>query len=146
MKAQAHYFSTIQDAPLRAATDWQDRDDCIAESQRKHAPGDYVRPDQQALPKAMRIVGVLAFAQSLIFVVIWLLICASAKAAPAKVPDAAPAVQPSTYEPTKTRDPFGRFGASTPAETAKAAPGAPVVFSLQGILYQPTDPSAIINE
>ena len=54
-----------------------------------------------------------------------------------------PALQLSNYEPTKTRDPFTR-GAIAGVE-AKLPSGVPIVFQLDGILYQTTNPSAIVN-
>ena len=62
--------------------------------------------------RALHVVGLLAFGQSLIFLAIWLLICASAGAAPAKKPEFSADLQLSTYEPTKKRDPFSNAAAS----------------------------------
>ena len=95
-------------------------------------------------PSAVRIVSILAFCQSLIFLVIWLLVCATAGAATKPKAKFAPELKASTYEPTNLRDPFAKPGVL--AQDAKAAPGAPIIFQLQGILYQPTNPSAIVND
>lgn len=97
----------------------------------------------RSFPSAVRIVGILAFCQSLIFLVIWLLVCATAGAATKPKADFTPELKTSAYEPTNQRDPFAKPGVA--AQDAKAAPGAPIVFQLQGILYQSTNPSAIVN-
>jgi hypothetical protein len=95
-------------------------------------------------PSAVRVAGILAFCQSLIFLVIWLLVCATAGAATKPKAEFAPELKASTYEPTNLRDPFAKPGVAS--QDAKAAPGAPIIFQLQGILYQPTNPSAIVND
>lgn len=64
--------------------------------------------------------------------------------------DFKPELRPSTYAPTKTRDPFGWGGpAPTVATTGTTAVAVqPVVnfpFRLEGIMYDPQQPAAIIN-
>ena len=98
---------------------------------------------RHSLSRALRAVGLMAFAQSLMFLVIWLLICASAGAAPAKKADFSPDLQLSTFEPSKGRDPFGKVGVSSPE--VKSLPGAPIALQLEGILYESSNPSAIVN-
>ncbi len=106
------------------------------------------RPIERATVKhspvrALRWVGLMAFAQSLLFLVVWLLVCAAAGAAPAGKAGFHPELVVSTYEPTKTRDPFGKVGGTTPE--VKALPGTPIALQLEGILYEATNPAAIVN-
>jgi hypothetical protein len=103
-----------------------------------------ISEDQRsAMPRAVRLVGLLAFGQSLIFLSLWLLICARAGAAPAKTAEFSPDLQLSTYQPTKSRDPISRAGATS--LDVKSVPGAAAVFQLDGILYQHSNPSAVVN-
>jgi hypothetical protein len=93
---------------------------------------------------ALRWVSLLAFGQAIAFLAFWLFICASAGAAPAK--PAQPFtldLQLSAYEPTKARDPMTKVGAVSPE--AKLLPGAAIPFVLEGILYQASNPSAVVN-
>ncbi|MEI6085029.1 MAG: hypothetical protein WCS70_12095 [Verrucomicrobiota bacterium] len=93
---------------------------------------------------------------------IWLLICASAGARPAGTPAVTPAGSPapvksggfmpalklSTYEPTKTRDPFAKSQVVVAVSSNAPATAVPVVMpalQLDGILYEPTNPSASVN-
>ena len=98
-----------------------------------------------AWPNGLRLVGILAFVQSLIFLVIWLLVCANAGAATASKDGFDPNLQTSVYNPVKQRDPFSQAGAPA-ATAAAAATTAPTDFHLEGILYQPVSPSAIVND
>jgi hypothetical protein len=91
------------------------------------------------------LVGILAFVQSLIFLVIWLLVCANAGAATAPKDGFNPNLQQSVYNPATQRDPFSPAGAPA-ANTAAAVSTAPSDFHLEGILYQPRSPSAIVND
>lgn len=92
---------------------------------------------------AMRVVGVLAFGQSLLFLVIWLIICASAGAAtPPKKVDFNPTLVASTYQPAKQRSPFTKVASSSEAVLSVANKNA---FQLEGILYSTSNPSAIVN-
>jgi hypothetical protein len=88
-------------------------------------------------------VGILAFIQSLLFLVIWLWICASVGAATPPKVEFNPDLQQSRYDPVKQRDPFTKAGATTAA--AQAHPSAALVFHLNGILYQAADPSAVVD-
>ena len=92
---------------------------------------------------AIRIVGILAFCQSLIFLVIWLLVCSTAGAATKAQVEFTPELKLSTYEPVKVRDPFARLGGA--GRDGKATPSTPIALQLEGILYQSTNPSAIVN-
>jgi hypothetical protein len=111
-----------------------------------------VRPLERAasrhsISRAVRLVGVMAFAHSLLFLVIWLLVCSTAGAATtkntAKKTGFNPDLQVSTFEPSSGRDPFGKVGFNS--SEAKALPGAPIALQLEGILYQSSSPSAIVN-
>ncbi len=93
--------------------------------------------------RALRWVGLMAFAQSLLFLVVWLLVCAAAGAAPTGKNGFHPELVVSTYEPTKNRDPFGKVGGTTPE--VKALPGTPIALQLEGILYEAANPAAIVN-
>ena len=95
-------------------------------------------------PSRLQIVGILAFVQSLLFLVIWLWICASAGAATTPKVGFNPDLQQSRYDPVKQRDPFAKAGATTAA--GKTLPAAARVFHLSGILYQPGNPSAVVND
>lgn len=106
------------------------------------------RPIEQAAirrsrGRAWRWVGLMAFAQSLLFLAVWLLVCAAAGAAPTEKTGFHPELVVSTYEPTKTRDPFGKVGGTTPE--VKALPGTPIALQLEGILYEAANPAAIVN-
>jgi len=96
---------------------------------------------------AVRITGVLAFGQSLLFLALWLLLCASAGAAPpAKKVEFNPVLQLSKFEPAKTRNPFAK--ADDAGVTNKTAAGVPLVMpalQLDGILYEAGNPSASVN-
>jgi hypothetical protein len=105
------------------------------------------RTDSGSLAAPLRIVGILAFCQALVFVVLFLFLCARAGAAPEVKPKSSLELSPSTYQPQNTRDPFG-------SETPKIADGSAVVarfagpdaLKLQGILYNKTNPSALVND
>ena len=107
-----------------------------------------MRPLERSLSRhsrtdALRLVGLMAFGQSLLCLAIWLLICASAGAAGVNKVDFNPDLQLSDYQPTKARNPFGGM-AATDANVASVPIGA-LAFQLQGILYQSKNPSAIVN-
>lgn len=95
-------------------------------------------------PSRLQIVGILAFIQSLLFLALWLWICANAGAGTPPTADFKPDLQQSRYDPVKQRDPFAKAGATT--ADAKTLPAAALVFHLSGILYQPTNPSAVVND
>lgn len=98
---------------------------------------------RHSLSRAVRLVGLMAIAQSLVILAIWLLVCANAGAAPAKKAGFNPDLQLSTFEPVKSRDPFTKVGVSSPE--AKALPGVAIALQLEGILYESSNPSAIVN-
>lgn len=95
---------------------------------------------------ALRIVGVLAFGQSLLFLVIWLWLCASAGAAtPATDVQVDMQLQLSTYSPAKIRDPFGKSPVVRTSTTVEVANPASFL-QLQGILYDRTNPAAMVSD
>ena len=96
-----------------------------------------------SLPGAVRVVGLMAFAQSVAFLILWLLVCASAGAAPTKRSEFNPVLQLSSYQPSRARDPFGKVGFTGAAP--KAVPGSTITLQLEGILFEKSNPSAIVN-
>jgi hypothetical protein len=99
-----------------------------------------------SLSTSMRIVGVLAFCHAIFFLILFLFICARAGAAESK---STPALQLnlSTYTAQTQRDPFGAevpIAANTTNSATTVTAGADS-FKLMGILYSPTNPSALIN-
>lgn len=98
----------------------------------------------------MRVVGLLAFGQSVIFLVIWLFCCLSAGARPA--PPAKPsnemslALEESTFKPVKTRDPFQPVGFVAAVTAGPKLVINDEMFRLQGILFSQSNPSAIVND
>jgi len=88
-------------------------------------------------------VGVLAFVHSLVFLAIWLLICASAGAGTTPQGSFDGDLQKSVYKPVKQRDPFNLAGVT--ASDSKVLPTATIALHLEGILYQPGNPAAIVN-
>src|SRR5271154_4806431 len=108
------------------------------------------RTNRGSLSTPLRIVGILAFCQALVFVVLFLFLCARAGAATEAKPAAKPTsnleLSPSVYVPQNTRDPFG---AEIPQATDGAAPtrlAGPDMLKLQGILYNKVNPSALVND
>jgi hypothetical protein len=101
------------------------------------------RSRDKSVGKAVRIVGLLAFGQSLLFLALWLLMCASAGAAPAKQPEFTTDLSVSTYNPTKQRSPLSKLPAGV--IEVKSQPGVPLRLQLDGILYEATNPAAIVN-
>jgi hypothetical protein len=95
-------------------------------------------------PSRVQIIGILAFIQSLLFLVLWLWICGVAGAATPAKTESSLELKPSNYDPTKERDPFAKAG-TTKAATTNLASAATFVFRLDGILFEPTHPSAIVN-
>ena len=105
------------------------------------------RKDGGSLSTPLRVVGILAFCQALVFVIFFLFLCARAGAAPEAKPKSSLELSPSVYLPQNARDPFG-------SEVSKTADGSAVVarlagpdmLRLQGILYNKTNPSALVND
>jgi hypothetical protein len=105
------------------------------------------RTDRGSLSASLRIVGILAFCQALVFVVLFLFLCARAGAATEAKPKSDLELSPSVYQPQNARDPFG-------SETPKAGDGTAIAarlagrdaLKLQGILYNKANPSALVND
>lgn len=91
-----------------------------------------------------QVVGVMAFGQSLLFLLFWLLVCFSAGAGTTPPAKAKPALQVSTYDPANLRDPFLAPGV-TPMKS-KVVDKTSLTFKLQGILYSPSRPAAMVND
>jgi hypothetical protein len=100
-----------------------------------------------SLSAPLRTVGILAFCQALVFVLLFLFLCAWAGAATEGKSASSLELNPSVYTPQNVRDPFG-------SEVPKVVEGvlAPVRFEgtdalkLQGILYNKVHPSALVND
>lgn len=112
----------------------------------------------------VRAVVILAFCQSLVFLVLWLVVCASAGASTVDDQPVGSEMRKSTYAPTRTRDPFvvpvpvvqekpvaARVEPADTSDKPAEQPSAPVVnlvpvnFNLQGTLYQAGNPIALVN-
>lgn len=107
--------------------------------------GPVVRPVAAGgLAKPMRIVGMIAFGQTLLFIVFFLFICARAGAATQAKVGFDTELKLSTYITENERDPFGAQSAKSASGVAKSA--ALSVLKLQGILYQASNPAAMIND
>src|ERR1035437_4165303 len=65
------------------------------------------RTASSSLSIPLRIVGILAFCQALVFIVLFLFICARAGAATEANPTSGLELSPSAYTPQSVRDPFG---------------------------------------
>ena len=88
-------------------------------------------------------VGILAFVHSLDFLTIWLLVCASAGAGTTPAGSFNSDLQKSVYKPVRQRDPFNLAGVTAP--DSKVLPTATIPLHLEGILFQPGNPAAIVN-
>lgn len=82
--------------------------------------------------------------------ILWGVAAVVALGAPATGPTSRefkPELTGSTYGPKKIRDPFGWSGTitSTPTQPRLVTPSVNFPFRLEGIQYDPTSPSAIIN-
>jgi hypothetical protein len=91
------------------------------------------------------LITLIAFGQSLVFLVFWLFFCASAGAANTTSAELDPQLRLSTYAPAKARNPFLKPNAAT-AGLKSTINAASLEFHLQGILYHPTSPSAMVND
>jgi hypothetical protein len=94
----------------------------------------------------LRIVTILAFCQTLFFLVLFLFICAWAGAATSEKPATNLELIASTYAPQKDRDPFGSGSVESADASAKAAASIESgMLKLNGLLYDRVHPSAIVN-
>ncbi len=112
------------------------------------ARGDEAAPAETVgrWPQGMRLVGILAFGQSLLFLALWLWLCASVGAATKAEPWKEPKLEMSDYRPTKTRDPFLPKALSPTATGETPAVVDVSLLKLQGIVYEPVNPSAMVND
>jgi len=101
----------------------------------------------KSLSVPLRTVGVLAFCHALVFLVLFLFVCAWAGASTVARPALDMRLIVSSYVPTKARNPFG----SEPSNAAED-PSAkskriitPGLLKLNGLLYDPVHPSAVVN-
>jgi hypothetical protein len=100
-----------------------------------------------SLTTPLRIVGILAFCQALVFVVLFLFLCAGAGAATEAKPASSLELSSSVYLPQNARDPFGsEVPKATDGTGASARLAGPDMLKLQGILYNKINPSALIND
>jgi hypothetical protein len=102
------------------------------------------RPRPRTWGGAAAWVAVIAIGQSLLFLAVLLFFCLAASAEPAPK-EFVPELQMSTYGPRLSRDPFVSRVVAQMAPEVKVLPGMPIVFQLQGILYQDGNPSALVN-
>jgi hypothetical protein len=96
---------------------------------------------------SLSAVRILAFCHAIFFLVLFLFICAWAGAATTGKSAIDLRVISSAYAPQKGRNPF-TSGAADSAEGAAATTGpviAPGLLKLSGILYDPVQPSAVVN-
>jgi hypothetical protein len=100
-----------------------------------------------SLSRSLSVVRILAFCQAIFFLVLFLFVCAWAGAATIGKPTIDLRIISSAYTPQKERNPFGS-GTLQPADgsAAKTSPEvAPGLLKLNGILYDPVHPSAVVN-
>jgi len=96
----------------------------------------------------MRVVGVLAFCQAIVFLVFFLFLCARVGAARESKSGHTLELVPSTYATQNSRDPFGaQVAGSTDTNGASTVPSIDVgTLKLMGILYDTAHPSALVND
>src|SRR5208283_5209919 len=107
------------------------------------------RPSSNAgLSAPMRVVGVLAFCQAIIFLVLFLFLCARVGAATESKPGHSFELTPSTYTTQNARDPFGaQVAGSTDTNGAGTVTSVGAgALKLMGILYDAAHPSALVND
>lgn len=105
------------------------------------------RAASNGLSTPLRIVGILAFCQALVFVVLFLFICARAGATTEAKPTSSLQLNPSTYVPQNGRDPFGAEVPTATVGTASVVRAVGIdMLKLQGILYNKVNPSALVND
>ena len=97
-----------------------------------------------SLSTPLRIVGILAFCQTLVFIVLFLFICARAGAATVGKPAPSLELSLSAYTPQNVRDPFGSEIPKSAGVTQQVV--GPESLKLHGILYSATNPSALVND
>lgn len=94
------------------------------------------------------VVRILAFCQALLFLALFLLICAWAGATTVSTRSFNPEMSRSVYSPVTVRDPFGsgvaKSAGAPDGERIRAA--VPSMLKLKGILYHAMHPAAIVND
>jgi hypothetical protein len=99
-----------------------------------------------SLSTPLRVVRILAFCQAIIFLVLFLFVCAWAGAATERKSTVDLQVISSSYAPKKERNPFGSGTVDAVGSPAKVDQViAPGLLKLSGILYDPVHPSAVVN-
>jgi hypothetical protein len=120
--------------------DWENSSEYMSEMYRSNP--------SRSLSGSMRIVGVLAFCQAILFLVLFLFLCARAGAATESKSNPSLELEHSTYTTQTVRDPFGSE-VSKPGDTAGSR-GVQSVgandFNLGGILYDAANPAALVND
>ena len=101
-----------------------------------------------SLSGALSVVRILAFCQALLFLALFLFICAWAGAVPVGKRSFNPELIQSVYAPEAVRDPFGsgvvKSVSVLDGERVRAA--AVSMLRLNGILYHAQHPAAIVND
>ncbi len=116
---------------------------------RVHARSVDCRPSSRDdLSAAMRMVGVLAFCQAIVFLVVFLFLCARVGAATESKSGHSLELIPSTYATQNARDPFGaQVAGSTDTNGAGMVTSVNAgTLKLMGILYDAAHPSALVND
>jgi hypothetical protein len=152
MKLQAHQVTWTQDAWANARV-LADKRPLITDTAstlivRSKSVG-VQRETASTLSAPLRAVRILAFCQAIVFIVLFLFICAWTHAGTtAGKPTLDLQVIGSSYAPQQQRNPFGSGTVveSTNGPGAKASQTvAPGMLKLKGILYDPVRPSAVVN-
>ncbi|HUJ12126.1 MAG TPA: hypothetical protein VL171_19125 [Verrucomicrobiae bacterium] len=107
--------------------------------------GQTARPSSVTAP--LRFVRILAFCQALIFLVLFLFMCAWAGARTVAKSNVDLRIVTSSYAPKNERNPFVSVAiAQTGDPAATTSPViAPGLLKLDGVLYDPVHPSAVVN-
>jgi len=107
------------------------------------------RPASKAgLSGAVTVVGVLAFCQTIFFLVLFLFLCARVGAVTESKPGHSLELVLSTYTTQNTRDPFGSqpAGSTDTNGTGTVTSVDADTLKLTGILYDAVHPSALVND
>ena len=100
-----------------------------------------------SLSASLHVMGILAFGQAIFFLVLFLFICAWAGAATKGTARTNLELTTSAYVPQTERDPFGSEIALSADTSGGKATGTATsgMLKLNGILYDPAHPSAMVN-
>jgi hypothetical protein len=100
-----------------------------------------------SLSTSLRIVGILALCQALVFIALFLFICARVGAATEGKTTSSLELSSSVYTPQTARDPFGsEVPKSTDGAATATRPVGTDMLKLHGILYNAANPSALVND